>query len=141
MSIYFDGNGHMRKELLGDEADKVAETFVVSRHDGSVDGKSSVTSAQLRRFYNDMKSLEKKLKFKREGGEADPFLSILPLVKMIKSKVAYASSPRNPKIPQAFAAWLARNIDAIDSIEDFKAFLLHFEAVVGFCYGRGLSNS
>ena len=63
MSIYFDDNGHMRKELLGDEADKAAATFVVPRHDGKPDERNSIKSAQLRRFYGDLKNLEKKQVF------------------------------------------------------------------------------
>lgn len=142
MSIYFDDNGHMRKELLGDEAEKFAKTFVVLRPDGKVDEKNSIKSAQLRRFYGDLKNLEKKLEFKEQTeNSAEAFLSILPLVKMVKSKVAYASNLKNRKIPDYFATWLNKNIDAINTAEDFRAFMLHFEAVVGFCYGHGLSNS
>ena len=66
---------------------------------------------------------------------------VLPLVKMVKSKVAYASNPRNAKVPPSFADWLKKNIDAIETADDFKAFMLHFEAVVDFCYGLSMSNS
>ncbi len=142
MSTYFDANGHMRKELLGDEADKVAESFVILQPNRELDKKRSINSAQLRKFYGDLKNLEKKLESKqRSGNDADAFLSILPLVKMVKSKVAYASNPRNQKVPPVFAFWLTKNIESIGTVEDFKAFVLHFEAVVGFCYVRGLSNS
>ncbi|WP_022662634.1 type III-A CRISPR-associated protein Csm2 [Paucidesulfovibrio longus] len=141
MSIYFDDQGNIRKELLGEESENVAQTFVVLK-DNKLVARESVNSAQLRRFYGELKSLEKKLEFKRQGGSnSDAFLSILPLVKMVKSKVAYASNPKNQKVPMAFANWLKKNIDAIETAEDFEAFMLHFEAVVGFCYGRGISNS
>ena len=60
---------------------------------------------------------------------------------MVKSKVAYASNPSNPKIPDAFKLWMTQNVDAIETVKDFEAFMLHFEAVVGFCYGLGISNS
>lgn len=136
MSIYFDDKGNMRKELLGKESESVAQKFVTG------DRRESLTSAQLRRFYGDLKNLEQKLAFKQQSwDEAEAFNSILPLVKMVKSKAAYAANPRSQKIPAAFKKWLDENIDAINTAEDFKAFMLHFEAVVGFCYGLGMSNS
>ena len=142
MSIYFDGKGNIRPELLGTESEDVAKKFVVLRPDGKRDDRNSVNSAQLRRFYGDLKNLERKLDSRQQtGNEADPFLAVLPLVKMVKSKVAYASNPRNAKGPPSFADWLKKNIDAIETADDFKAFMLHFEAVVGFCYGLGMSNS
>lgn len=136
MSSYFDGKGNIRPELLGTESEDVAKTFLFPGQ-----GKA-LNSAQLRRFYGDMKNLERKLDFRQQtGNETDPFLAVLPLVKMVKSKVAYASNPRNAKVPPSFADWLKKNIDAIETADDFKAFMLHFEAVVGFCYGLGMSNS
>jgi CRISPR-associated protein Csm2 len=62
---------------------------------------------------------------------------------MVRSKVAYAcpSPPGKPKIPKAFADWLSDNVIAIESVKDFKTFLLYFEAVVGFCYGVGMKDS
>lgn len=142
MSTYFDDKGNIRKELLGKESEEVARKFVVIRSDGKRDDRNSLNSAQLRRFYGDLKNLERKLAFRQQSeNEADPFLAVLPLVKMVKSKVAYASNPRNEKVPPAFADWLKKNIDAIDTADDFKAFMLHFEAVVGYCYGLGMSNS
>ncbi len=142
MSIYFDDQGNIRKELLGEESEKAAKSLVVLRHDGKRDDRGSINSAQLRRFYGDLKGLEKKLEFKKnDTSQTDPFLAILPLVKMVKSKVAYASNPKNPKVPPAFADWLKKHVDAIETERDFNAFMLHFEAVVGFCYGQGMSNS
>ena len=133
---YFDDKGNIRPELLGTESENVAKDFLSSKQ-----GKA-LNSAQLRRFYGDMKNLERKLEFRQQDeSENDRFFKILPLVKMVRSKVAYASNPRNAKIPQAFKTWMDKNIDAINTAEDFKAFMLHFEAVVGFCYGLGMSNS
>lgn len=134
MSAFFDQNNHMHKELLGAQAEEWAKKFVY--------GDKPLHSAQLRKFYGDFKSLEKKLEFKEQGGDpAEAFLSVLPLIKMVKSKVAYASNPKSQKIPKEFADWLKKNIDQIETAEDFRAFMLHFEAVVGFFYGLGVSNS
>lgn len=134
---YFDGE-HIRKELLSSEAEDAAKRFVVKNDRGFLDTRRSITSAQLRKFYNEFKGLEKKLQFRAKTADVEEsaFRGILPLVKMAKSKVAYASGGN--KVPRSFAEWLNANVDAINSASDFKAFLLHFEAVVGFCYGCGL---
>lgn len=134
---YFEGD-NIRKELLSSEAEQAANQFVVKNDRGFPDLRRSITSAQLRKFYNEFKGLEKKLQFraKTPDQEEAAFRGVLPLVKMVKSKVAYASGGN--KVPRSFADWLNRNVDAINSAREFKAFLLHFEAVVGFCYGLGM---
>jgi len=63
------------------------------------------------------------------------FDRVKPLIKMVKSKASYAANPSNPKIPGSFKKFLIQNIDDINTKEDFEAFMLHFEAVVGFFYG------
>ncbi len=143
MSRYFDENGNLKKTLLSDDAEKAAQSFISMNDRGRVDVRNSVSSAQLRRFYGDFKGLEKKLEFKTrtEKDKDIAFQSILPLVKMVKSKVAYASNPSNPKIPRDFKSWMTQHVDCIETVHDFEAFMLHFEAVVGFCYGLGISNS
>jgi CRISPR-associated protein Csm2 len=141
MSRYFDEKGNLKSDLLSDEAEREAKKFVVFRHDNKVDTFQSITSAQLRKFYNEFKGLEKRLDFAATAQAEDEaaFGGVLPLVKMVKSKVAYASGSK--KVPQAFAKWLEQHVDAINSAKEFRAFLLHFEAVVGFCYGLGLRNN
>jgi CRISPR-associated protein Csm2 len=47
---------------------------------------------------------------------------------MVKSKVAYSRE----KIPSTFENFMNESITAIQTEKDFKAFMLHFEAVVGF---------
>ena len=143
---YFDEDGHIRSALLDDEAEKVADSLVeyqkerdgsIRRKNGKVQTvpKKTLNSAQLRRFYNDFKQLEKKVEMKG-------FEEIKPLIKMVKSKASYASNPSNQKIPPQFKKFLIDNVDSINSNKEFKAFMLYFEAVVGFYYGKeGVSNN
>jgi len=127
---YFDEKGNIRNGLLDREAEEKAKSFVHPRDRNS----NPLTSAQLRRFYNEFKGLEKKV-------AAKGFDATLPLIKMVKSKAAYSANPKNPKIPRAFKDFLSENIDAINQKRDFEAFMLFFEAVVGFCYGQGMKNN
>ncbi|MCD6487302.1 MAG: type III-A CRISPR-associated protein Csm2 [Syntrophobacterales bacterium] len=144
---YFDENGNIRSELLDEEAKALADSLMVPQkeRDGSVrrnrqgnvlpDAKKTLNSAQLRKFYNDFKQLEKKV-------AKQDFEKVKPLIKMVKSKASYASNPSNPKIPPQFKQFLINNVDSINSKEEFEAFMLYFEAVVGFYYGKeGVSNN
>jgi CRISPR type III-A-associated protein Csm2 len=91
----------------------------------------ALTSAQLRRFYHEVKALEAKI-------EAGGFEANAPLVKMLRSKVAYACPAKgDKKIPNSFAEFLWKHIEQVRSEKDFKAFCTVFEAVVGFFYGKG----
>jgi len=129
MSYFFDEKGNIKSALLDEDARGWAESFVQSSGRGK-----ELTSAQLRKFYNEFKALEKKV-------ESKGFDSTLPLIKMVKSKAAYSANPNNRKIPSKFKEFLWKNIDAINEEKDFKAFILLFEAVVGFCYGIGMKNN
>jgi len=132
---YFDEKGNLRAEILDEEAQKVAASFVVTFQDKfnnkRVDNNKSLSSAQLRRFYGDFKNLEKKV-------AKQDFEKIKPLIKMVKSKAAYAANPQNQKIPFQFKEFLIDNVNSINSKTEFESFMLHFEAVVGFYYGMGV---
>lgn len=133
---YFDSTGeNIRSELLNEEAQQAAELFIELNQHGKPTG-DSIKSSQLRRFFNEFKGLERQLA--QRGGDEESFKSIKPLVKMANAKVVYAKARK--VVPQSFVDWLQKHVQAIDTARDFKAFLLHFEAVVGFCYGRNLKD-
>lgn len=110
--------------LLTTDAEQYADSFVGDR--------PQLRSAQLRRFYNEVKALEARI-------EAGGFEANAPLVKMLRPKVAYACPQRkeNRKISESFARFLWKHIEHIRSKQDFEDFCLMFEAVVGFFYGKG----
>ena len=138
MSKYFDKPDIIKADLLDGYAKKTADQFVTKdpRKPDKLIKKpgKTLTSAQLRRFFGELRQLEKKVK-------AIGFEKVNPLIKMVKSKASYAANPSNPKIPRTFKDFLINNIDEINTEKDFEAFMLHFEAVVGFFYGiPGVSN-
>ncbi|HHO42820.1 MAG TPA: type III-A CRISPR-associated protein Csm2, partial [Epsilonproteobacteria bacterium] len=60
---------------------------------------------------------------------------ILPFVKMLNSKVAYASSRSSgggKLVNQAFVDMMSSCINQVDSKEKLDVFKLFFEAVIGF---------
>ena len=133
---YFDDAGTIREELLDAKAEEQAKEFVkYSRQGDRVDRRNSLSSAQLRRFFSEFRQLEKRV-------NTVGFDKVKPLIKMVKSKANYSANPSNPKIPKSFKDFLVSNIDDINSGQDFEAFMLHFEAVVGFFYGiEGVGSS
>ena len=135
---YFDSAGNIHIELLDGDAKKTAEKFVTkdSRDPNKLNRNAGKTlsSAQLRRFFGEFRQLEKRV-------NAIGFDKVKPLIKMVKSKASYAANPSKPKIPSSFKSFLIENIDNVNEKKDFEAFMLHFEAVVGFFYGiPGVSN-
>ena len=138
MGFYYNDDGHIREALLDKEAREQARKFVNARD-------KALNSNQLRRFYNECKTLERRFQFMSqqidgEHAQKMAFLRIAPLLKMLKAKVSYATNPKRKKIPDSFATWLNQSIDAVKNEQDFIAFMLSFEAVVGYCYGEGIAN-
>ncbi|OHB43338.1 MAG: type III-A CRISPR-associated protein Csm2 [Planctomycetes bacterium GWC2_39_26] len=121
----------IKLRLLLDDAKKWAEKFVKARPE--------LKSAQIRRFYHDVKALQAKIDASGEGEKRILFEKNLPLIKMLKSKVAYACPKTfsSRKVPMEFREFMDACIDGIDDQKDFEAFTLVFEAVVGYFYGEG----
>lgn len=135
---FFDESGeNIRPELLDQEAKNAAKSFVVQHPKGGIDDRNSIKSSQLRRFFNEFKALERRLD-QLPGTPEEAFPRVKPMVKMANAKVEYARARK--VVPPAFVDWLQKHVKAIDTAKDFKAFLLHFEAVVGFCYGLNLKD-
>lgn len=91
-----------------------------------------IGSAQLRRFFGEVKNLSLRMQQGRAWAELEPF------IRMVKSKAMYAKGRSNSPIPDEFRAFLTDNIDKVKDQRDFEAFALYFEAVVGYMYGKGL---
>lgn len=129
MIKYYSEDGHLDAKWVDDEAQKAAKSFFE-------DSRNSIKSSQLRKFYSDIKSLERK--WQASGESDDDFKRILPMIKLLKAKSDYAQ--KRKVVPLTFKKWLWTHVDSIKGARDFKAFLLHFEAVVGFSYGEARGN-
>jgi len=110
------------KELLNETALKIAR--------GIGAGKYDVQNTQIRKFYDQVLELNNKAK------HSDDFVGeVLPFVKMLNSKVAYASSRKsNGKniVNKQFVDMMNSCINQVDSKEKLEVFKLFFEAVIGF---------
>ncbi len=128
---YFESRGNqrvIRADLMAKHARDYGELFA------SRDRQVQVSSNQLRAFYIDVKALEQKI---RAGGEGS-FDRFFYLVKMLKSKASYVQGKRSGgRVSEAFRDYIHICIDAIQTQDDFEAFLKFFESTVGFYYGAG----
>lgn len=110
----------LREDLIVEHADILGKEFVEKR--------PKLTSAQLRKFFNDVHALKAKV-------ESIGFDNQRPMIKMLKSKVAYAKG--RDKIPAEFKDFIDACVDKIEDKKDFEGFIKFFESVVGFYYFHG----
>lgn len=141
MSKYFyddEQKERIKESLLTDRAKSWAESFINPKSPRERGPRNPrLTSAQLRRFHVEAKALEERVKSLQD--QKDEFAKIRPLIKMLKSKAAYACpiTGSDRKVPEEFRKYIEEMVDNIDDVKDFKAFALCFESVVGFFYGQG----
>ncbi len=103
-----------------------------------------LNSTQLRRFFGDVKEQYRRFEAAAAQRQSEEEIADLyrtkhePLFKMLRSKVAYASrSDGQAKIPQSFATFLSEGVRKVNNDREYRLFVKHFEAVVGFLYGMG----
>ncbi len=127
---WFTDKQTIRPELLDGEAEKEAKAWL----DSNKGENSEFTKSQLRRYFNEVKNLERQLKALGEGG----WDTVYPMVKMLKSRIAYDKNRDNNKnkIPDSFENFIRNCVDSIKEEKDFKAFVKYFEACVGFFKGK-----
>lgn len=124
----------LRPELLDTQAKSLGEDF--ARRDGY-----KVKSTQMRRFYGDVKELETRIEREAKGtdifesAEPQKLAKHLALIRMLKSKAAYAAGRET--VSRAFESFIVKSVDQIKTPKDFRAFVLFFEAIVGYYYGAG----
>lgn len=119
---YYTADDKIDHKWVDAEAQKAARTFASAKE-------IKLNYAQLRKFYGEVKTMELRLRFHPKGTE-EAFKDLLPHFKLLKAKANYAQERK--VAPPEFTKWLAQHVDSVNKYEDFKAFLLHFEAVVGF---------
>ena len=99
-------------------------------------GRGGVQNTQMRKFYDQVLDLQQKAKhLDNQEFQTD----LLPFVKMLNSKVAYASTRNSGGgkiVNKAFVDMMNSCINQIEKREDLNTFKLFFEAVIGFHKGR-----
>jgi len=84
------------------------------------------TSSQMRNFY------EYVLDYYDKSSRGAPFDEILPFIKMLNSKVAYAKARQGNKMDDAFVEMIEICVAQVENADKLRVFKLFFEAVMGF---------
>lgn len=145
--IDWDNNNWREKEngdFVFDLANITAKTFditakkwalvIANAKNNPKDRSGGVEKNQLRNFYDKVLELEEKA---LNSTEEEFQKKVLPFVKMLNSKVAYAKNKQTSPVNMAFVHFMTEAIGQVKSIETFKNFKYLFEAVVGF-YQKGI---
>jgi len=120
--IFRDEKGYRKKELFTEHAVAYADAMM------------KMTQTQLRKYYNEVKALDARIK-------ANPdFKSNEALIGLLKSKVAYGMAKETDRDKkEAFKVLLNMTEQGIGwstKPEYFEDFVLFFEAVIGFFKGK-----
>ena len=111
---YYDEEGYLDLQFISGYPEKLAKAFVSARQE--------LTNTQLRRFYQNVMNIEKRLK------QVGDFNVVLEDIKMLKAFVAEAKG--KGKVPKVFYDFISKNVDLIDDEKKFTAFIKHFQAIV-----------
>lgn len=119
---YFDEKGNIRCDLISRMAEEVAERL----------GNAGVTSAQLRRFFGQVRVIERLLQ-QTTFGEVCP--QILSLKAKAANYVGRGSSNEERSRREVFKRFIDQNVDLIIKSPEKgfnKGFVPHFESVVAY---------
>ena len=105
-------------------AEAIEESKCKNKKGKIVDMKTKKT--QLRNFYDKVLELE-------EQAAQESWENVLPFVKMLNSKVSYAS--HREVVNCEFSNMMTQCISQVNTKEDLTKFKLFFEAVLGFFKG------
>ena len=87
-------------------------------------------TTQLRKFYDELAMWNDRVQLVREN-KAGKFQELMPFIKMLKAKVAYAEGRKH--VDKSFSEVFNRCIDQINNVETLRDAKLFMEAVMGFC--------
>ncbi len=142
---YYDECGNVKKELFNEIAEKEAIILAEAedidkarkmagrrefRKACNLVEKGKLTTTQVRKFYDDLKSIEKQMELSNENGKREKFERLLPLIKMLRTKAFYAKARDN--VTDHFVNFIERNISLVNTPRDLEQFSKYFESVLGF---------
>ncbi len=90
---------------------------------------------QVRKFYDDFKILERKLNEKQDATDDWFKKELLPHIKFVKTKIAYNASRKvtnKQLVTKEFKEYMDAQIDKIQTISDFKHFMMHYQAILAY---------
>ena len=117
---YFTPAGALRRELLTDWAEQIAQAVAMAPADP--------TAHQLRAFHNHVKRVVVALKFGKR-----PIERVLNEIQKLKPFAAERAARR--KVPDLFRQFVEANVDRVTDEKTLLAFAEHFQAVAAYAGG------
>ncbi len=117
--------GRVPVNLFSDTAEGIAKEV----YNSSLGGKKNKPT-QIRKFYDEVVSFDTRLRSIDENKKNDEFQTILPYLKMLNAKAAYAEA--RDLITKEFRAFLSEGLKQIKSPKEFQVFVHLFEAFMGY---------
>lgn len=128
---YLEGEA-IRAALLDGEAWRWAEKL------------QDVTNTQLRRFYDHVLNLRRRLEVEtRDTGKDERervWQRLRPEFLMLRAKAAYASQRPSNRLPEEALQFVMDHTASVKTAAEFEAFCKHFQAVLGFHRFRNVSK-
>lgn len=87
-------------------------------------------STQLRKFYDEVVRFDGIIKSVGADQQKQEFNTMLPYLKMLNAKVAYAEG--RDLVSREFKDFIKKSLAKVNDIEDFNAFAGFFESFMGF---------
>ncbi|MBW2031182.1 MAG: type III-A CRISPR-associated protein Csm2 [Deltaproteobacteria bacterium] len=130
---YYDKEGGVRPELFSSVAQQIGEDLV-KKTSKKLKGRGDVkiSTTQIRRFFDDVKAIQRYLNQFHDQERENAFRRKLPEIMMMKAKVTYARG--RDAVTDEFKNFIEKNIALIKSLKDFEVFCKFFEAVYGYFY-------
>lgn len=124
---FYDNRECIKEELFDNTAKNIANSFIGKNSNGE---KDHVSSTQLRKFFDEIKSFEKYF----ISSEKSKWNEKKPYIKMMKSKIAYAIARKGATkgVYKNLEKFITDGINKIDKEKDYFTFLSLYEAVYGF---------
>jgi CRISPR-associated protein Csm2 len=128
MNVQFKTNdGRLDPELFSTKAEKIAEEVFSGQLRSN--GKANKPT-QLRKFYDEILRFDGMLKSSPPEHQKAEFEKLLPYLKMLNAKAAYAMG--RDLITKEFKDFLSQSLMQVKNKDDFDIFAGLFEAFMGF---------
>ncbi len=112
---YFDSRGNLQEKFITEWAEEIAKNL------------GSTKKHAIRRFYNHVKALERKLDLVGE------YEYINADLKKLIPMASYATNRETVRISPLFEEFIRKNLEKVNNKKTFYAFVNHFEAIICYC--------
>ncbi len=117
-----------------DEQTEIKASLIENKAEDEAKKIIEISSSQIRLFFDEVREIESIID---EGSNKEKkFKENVARIKLLKAKAWFnyqkLIKKKDTKLPFQFVKFLCEAIDHVNNAKEFKAFVMYFEAVVGF---------